>query len=258
MVDKNGQVSQDLEDEKVSFFIAWEQLGALNADFHQEHFDYCRTEDTQFPSKWPSKSSIPGFRKFMAKFIDTCHNAGMDVMKNIEKGLELPGGELVNRLITKVDEVRLTHYSPLPTEKLNYGKHQRAGPHTDFGMLTLLFQDEAMGLEVEDRSNPGSFISIQPESPTEMSVYVSDTLEHMTNRYLRASIHQVVTSVGINDRANGFLPEQYSIACFLRADRETNVGPLKKYITEETPRAFADMTALDLHRKRVGQLYLDA
>ena len=31
-----------------------------------------------------------------------------------------------------------------------------------------------------------------------------------------------------------------------------------KYIAAKTPRVRGDMTALDLHRKRVGQLYVDA
>lgn len=226
--------------------------------YHQEHFDFCRAEDTRFPSKWPSESSIPGFRTFMETFLETCHNVGMEIMQVLEQGLELPQGELVNRFATKVDEVRLNHYSPLPTEKLSDGKHQRAWPHTDFGMLTLLFQDEAGGLEVEDRSNPGSYLPIQRESPTEISVYVSDTLQHLTNNHLRTGIHQVVTPIGIDERASGVLPERYSIACFLKADRETSVGPLGRYVTAERPRAYGDMTALELHRKRVGQLYLDA
>ena len=193
----------------------------------------------------------------METFLDTCHTAGMDIMQNLEQGLELPEGELVNRFTTKVDEVRLNHYSPLPTEKLSDGKHQRAWHHTDFSMLTLLFQDEAGGLEVEDRSCPGSFIPIQRESPTEMSIYISDSLEHLTNGFLRAGIHQVVTPIGIDARASGVLPERSSIACFLKADRETSVGPLQNYITAERPRTHRDMTALDLHRKRVGQLYID-
>lgn len=84
----------------------------------------------------------PGFRDFMENFLEACHNAGMDIMQNLQQGLELPEGELINRFTTEFDEVRLNHYSPLPTEKLSDTKHQRAWPHTDFGMLTLLFQDE--------------------------------------------------------------------------------------------------------------------
>ena len=62
----------------------------------------------------------------------------------------------------------------------------------------------------------------------EMSVYVSDTLEHMTNKHLRAGNYHVVTPNRINDRACGVLPERYSIAWFLKANRETNAGPLQK------------------------------
>lgn len=194
----------------------------------------------------------------MEAFIDNCHNAGMDVIACLEQELELPKDELVNRSTTKVDELRLNHYSPLPTEKLSDGKHQRAWTHTDFGMLTLLYQDEARGLEVRDRTKPGSFIPICHESPTEMLIYVSDTLEHLTKNYLRAGIHQVATPVGIGDRAAGMLPERCSIACFLKADRDTNVGSLERYVTAGEPKIYGDMTALELHWKRVGQLHVDA
>ncbi len=194
----------------------------------------------------------------MEIFLNTCHDVGMDIMQSLEQGLDLSKGELVNRFSTKVDEVRLNYYSPLPTEKLSDGKHQRAWPHTELGMLTLLFQDKAGGLEVEDRSNPGSFIPIHRESSGEMSVYVSDTLEHLTNSYLRAGVHQVVAPTGTDEKASGFLPECYSIACFLEADRETSVGPLKAFITAGRPRVYEDMATLVLHRKRVGQLYTDA
>lgn len=138
-------------------------------------------------------------------------------MQDLEQDLELPEGGLVNRFSTKVDEVRLNHYSPLPTEGVSDGKDQRAWPHTDFGMLILLFQEE----EVEDRSSPKSSIPIPGEPPTEMSIYVSDTLELLTNKYLRADIRQVVTPIGVGET------ERYSTACLLKADRETSVGPLE-------------------------------
>ncbi len=62
----------------------------------------------------------------METFLNTCHDVGMDIMQSLEPGLDLPKGELVNGFSTKVDEVRLKYHSPLPTEKLSDGKHQRA------------------------------------------------------------------------------------------------------------------------------------
>jgi isopenicillin N synthase-like dioxygenase len=89
-----------------------------------------------------------------------------------------------------------------------------------------------------------------------MGVYVSDTLEHLTNGYLRAGVHQVVSPISMKDRETGVLPERYSMAFFAKADRQANVGPLEKYIISvDNNRYFQDLTAIALHKKRVAQLY---
>lgn len=191
----------------------------------------------------------------MEAFLDACQDTGRAILGSLEEGLDLPPGNLTSHCATRVDEVRLNHYSPLPVGKLGDGKHQRAWPHTDFGLITLLFQDEAGGLGVENREKPGTFIPINRESPTEITVLVGDSLEHLTNSYLGAGIHQVATPVFMEDVKAGLLPERFSIACFVKADRHVSVGPLDKYITAENPRLYGDLTALELHRKRVAQLY---
>ena len=59
-------------------------------------------------------------------------------MENLEPGLELAKGEVVSLFATKIDKVRLIQYPPLSTEIRSDGKHQRARPHTDFGISSLL------------------------------------------------------------------------------------------------------------------------
>ena len=84
---------QDLEDEEVSQLCSTKVVrnpGILT------HFDFCRVEDTNFPSRRVSESSLPGFCNFMESFLDTCHTAGMDVMRFLEKSLELTRGEFLN------------------------------------------------------------------------------------------------------------------------------------------------------------------
>ena len=81
--------------------------------------------------------------------------------------------------------------------------------HADFGMLTPFSQDEAGGLEVEDHSLPGSFISIQLEAPTDMSVCVSATLEPLSNNHLRAvakALHH--TALNLMETRPASLPPQ--------------------------------------------------
>ncbi|KAF2194532.1 iron/ascorbate family oxidoreductase [Zopfia rhizophila CBS 207.26] len=212
----------------------------------KEHFDHSSAADTEFPSKWLSESSIPGYRQFMEDLLEKCHIVGREVLENLEQGLGLRKGEL-----------RMNYYAPISTQKLSTGKYRRAWPHTDFGMITLLFQDDAGGLEVQDRfsSKPDAFIPLPHEYPTEVLVYVSNSLEYMTNNYLRAGLHQVATLINMQDVANGILPERQSLACFIKPRREVNVGPMKQFITAERPRAYEDLTGLELHRVRVGKLY---
>lgn len=195
----------------------------------------------------------------MEDLLEKCHIVGREVLSNLEQGLGLRNGELLERCCASpiIDELRMNYYAPISTEKLKTGKYRRAWPHTDFGMITLLFQDEAGGLEVQDRysSKPDTFIPIVHEHPTEVNVYVSNSLEYMTNNYLKAGLHQVATPINMQDVANGILPERQSIACFIKPRREVNVGPMKQFVTADRPRAYEDLTGIELHRVRVGKLY---
>jgi isopenicillin N synthase-like dioxygenase len=195
----------------------------------------------------------------MEDLLEKCHIVGREVLEVLEQGLGLRHGELLDRCCASpiIDELRMNYYASISTKKLSTGKYRRAWPHTDFGMITLLFQDDAGGLEVQDRysSKPNAFIPLPHEYPTEVLVYVSNSLEHMTNNYLKAGLHQVATPIDMQDVANGTLPVRQSIACFIKPRREVNVGPMKQFITPERPRAYEDLTGLQLHRIRVGKLY---
>lgn len=189
------------------------------------------------------------------KFLLDCQTLARDVLTAIELALEVPAGSFTSCMDSRVDELRIQHYPPLSTEKLKTGKIKRCHPHTDFGFITLLFQDSTGGLEIEDRANGGWLPVLPTGDPTEVGVYISDTLVHKTNGYLKAAVHQVTAPVSLKDKEEGVLPERYTIALFAKADRNANVGPLPQFITPARPQQFPDLTALQLHNKRVGQLY---
>lgn len=50
----------------------------------------------------------------------------------------------------------LWHYPPVPAESDSWG----VGPHTDYGVLTILMQDDVGGLQVE--TNSGNWIDVTP------------------------------------------------------------------------------------------------
>jgi len=188
-------------------------------------------------------------------FLPACQRLARDVLTAIELGLDVPEGTFTACMESRIDELRIQHYPPLSTQKLKAGKIKRCHPHTDFGFITLLFQDATGGLEIEDRANSGWLPVVPTGEPTEVGVYISDTLVHKTNGHLKAAVHQVTAPVSLKNKEDGILPERYTIALFAKADRHANVGPLPQFINAKTPQRFPNLTALELHNKRVGQLY---
>lgn len=152
---------------------------------------------------------------------------------------------------------QLLRYPPVSKACLAENKGQRAWAHTDFDLITVLVQDAAGGLEIEDREKPRTFIPTSREHPTEFAVYISDTMESLTNGFLRAALRQVAFPMGMNDDEASVLPERYSVASFIKASRDTSAGPLPQFVDSEHSAKYERMTAMELHRKRVRQLYVD-
>jgi isopenicillin N synthase-like dioxygenase len=197
----------------------------------------------------------------MEEYFDTCHDLSIMIMEALEVGLKIPTGSLVQRCLPAHSEARVLHYPPVDVEVLKGGKTRRIWPHTDFGIITLLFQDGVGGLELEDRSVPGSFVPVvaQPEGmPSELVVNTSETLQRLTNDYIRAGLHQVNIPAQSKDSQKTTLNPRYSIAFFFKASREVNVGPLKSFVTEERPTTYKDMTALDFNRERNATVFKNA
>jgi isopenicillin N synthase-like dioxygenase len=177
-------------------------------------------------------------------------------MAAVEVGLGLAPGVLVDRCRRDASEIRLNRYPSIPREHLADGNVKRTWPHTDFGIITLLFQDGIGGLELEDRARPGKFTAItpvQPGQPSEMIVNVSDTFERWTNGVIKPGLHQVSPPPGSENEP--VLPERYSCVFFAKASRDTSAGPLPHFITEDNPAHYDEITALEFQQRRTELLY---
>lgn len=176
----------------------------------------------------------------------------------MELGLELPQGTLANRCNPSASEIRLNHYPTISRALITEGKIKRTWPHTDFGIITLLFQDSVGGLELEDRKKPGTFVPILPSpahGPRELIVNVSNTLQRWTNNVIRAGLHQVSLPLMSGGLAADTCPERYSAVFFLKAHRDTCVGPLPHFVTVDRPAAYTAMTAIEYQRQMTQVLY---
>lgn len=195
----------------------------------------------------------------MEAYFEHGQRISLQIMEACEVGLrqngyDLPEGTLTGRCIPAASELRLNHYPPVTIEKLKQGLTKRTWPHSDFGIITLLFQDAVGGLELEDRSN-GSFVPVIREDPNEMVVNVSDTFQRLTNNVIRVGLHQVTNPVHMKGMQEGDLPERYSSVFFFKAHRETSVGPLPAFVGPQRPAQYREMSALEFHQESTKVLY---
>lgn len=249
----------ELLDEKVCFLFYKSNgrftLVSENLTQIQEHFDCGPRGDTEFPNKFPSEEDLPGFQSFIEQYFELVQEVSLDIMRACEVGFGMPENSLVDRCIPAASELRLLHYPPVSLERLQTGTIKRAWPHTDFGIITLLFQDSLGGLEFEDRNKPFTFVPIIPSDENELIVNTSQTFQRWTNGVVKAGLHQVNVPPHMSAITEGYIPERYSSVFFLKAHREVSVGPIEQFVTEERPAIYPDITALQYQQEMTEILY---
>ena len=190
----------------------------------------------------------------MENIYGLCQQVGLQIMEACEMGMHLPPGTLVQRCIPAASELRLNYYPAVSVQRLQEGHTKRGWPHTDFGIITLLFQDAVGGLEVENRSQPDTFEPLTRDSPSEIAVNISDTFQRWTNGTLKAGVHQVTLPITIEVKPDAIVPQRRSAAFFLKAHRDVSVGPLPEFVSLDQPAKYEDITALEFQKRRTGVL----
>jgi isopenicillin N synthase-like dioxygenase len=127
--------------------------------------------------------------------------------------------------------LRLLHYPKWEQQQVVHGQ-LGAGAHTDYGLLTLLFQDAVGGLEVMTKQ--GDWVSVD-YVPQAIVVNCGDLLELWTNGRYRSTPHRVQPKTGGQAR--------FSMAMFVDPDSDTVVDVLDSCITADKPAMFPPLTA---------------
>jgi isopenicillin N synthase-like dioxygenase len=99
----------------------------------------------------------------------------------------------------------------------------RAGEHSDYGSITLLFQDDVGGLEV--RSPKGTFVRAKPIEGT-VVVNAGDLLSRWSNDKIRSTHHRVVQPPAQEGDGSDSYPARYSVAYFCNPNSESYIDAL--------------------------------
>lgn len=140
----------------------------------KESYDMGSPLDPLYANIWPPGGVYDDFQKVMERFFGVCYRAELEVLEALEVGLGLGllagsgnggggGGGLRDLHRDGTNELRLTHYPPVRVGEFggfgfgsggeddgdgkgNEARKTRIAAHTDFGSVTLLFQDSVGGL----------------------------------------------------------------------------------------------------------------
>lgn len=235
-----------------------EKLGA-KGDV-KETFDLGNTVDQLQPNIWLEEKYLPGFREFMESFFEDCKKLVESVLRALAIALELSTEDALSKTHARsLHQLRLLHYPPVPASVLRNGEKARVSAHSDFGVLTLLFQDDCGGLEIQDQNSLDTFLPVSP-IPDTVIVNCGDLMERWSNGRCKSVIHRVVAPPVDPQRSQKageeMLKSRYSLPFFATADPDTVIEALPGCWDEKgMPKKYATTTAWDYVQMRMAAIY---
>lgn len=136
------------------------------------------------PNQWPA--DLPGFRQAVVAYDAALRRFCLRLLRPLALALDLPPDALAPHFHRPTTFLRLLHYPPQPPDAP--GDAFGSAPHTDYGFITILAQDDAGGLEVRPRD--GDWIPAPP-IPGSVVVNVADMLARWTNDRWQSTPHRV-------------------------------------------------------------------
>lgn len=137
-------------------------------------------------------ANIPQFRETVLAYMAAMTQLGQILMQGIALSLGLEASYFADRYTA--DPLILFRIFNYPPEPANVGTPPSwgVGEHTDYGLLTILKQDDAGGLEVKSKSG---WIAAPPV-PGAFVCNIGDMLDRMTGGRYRSTPHRVRNTAG--------------------------------------------------------------
>jgi len=190
------------------------------------------------PNVWPA--ALPELRASVYPYFEAASACAEDLLRGFALGAGLDPEHFIRHRDRPVSRGSLQYYPPPPDSAAEdqFG----VAPHTDFGVLTVLCQDEAGGLEIQ--RHDGGWIAMPP-IPGTFVVNIGDLLHRWSNRRYRSTVHRVINSSG---------RERLSLVLAYDPNFETLVDARAFCATDESPHD-APITCGDYLLWRFGKAF---
>ena len=190
------------------------------------------------PNQWPD---LDGFRADITAYHDAMTDLGQRLVALIALALDTPIQTLAPHFETPTTWLRLLYYPP--TQASDGDDLYGSAPHTDFGFLTLLAQDDIGGLQVQTPA--GAWVDA-PKVEGSFVLNVGDMLHRWSNGILKSTPHRVINRSGRT---------RYSCPFFFDPHVSADIAPLASCVTTQAPAHFDTINFGDFLRSELEAGY---
>ena len=196
-------------------------------------------EPLQGPNQWPDPARLPDFRKIAETYLAEMTALGMVMLDLIARALGVDHAALARHFKRPTTFLRLLHYPPQPVEDGLFG----SAPHTDYGFITLLAQDDVGGLEVKNKA--GDWIAAPP-IPGTFVMNAGDILSRWSNGRFASTPHRVINRTG---------RERFSQPFFFDPDMDSDITPFAACVPKGEAPKFETVSWRDYLMERIDKNY---
>ena len=171
------------------------------------------------PNQWPN--FVPDMKTASMEYFEKAHEVAICLMRGFAIGLGLDEHFFLRTTSAPLSRASYVFYPNQP-EDMDHDQFG-VGPHTDFGVLTVLCQDSLGGLQIENIN--GDWVHAPPIDGT-LVVNVGDLLSRWTDGAYKSTPHRVINNSGHN---------RLSLVLAFDPDPETTIDARDVYGKTYTP-----------------------
>lgn len=176
---------------------------------------------------WPDEA----YRTVSMAFYQNCLKSAFRVLRVFADALQVDSEFFVSKHTGENITMRYLHYPAIGYQPKS-DSQMGAGAHTDYGSITLLFQDDIGGLQL--KAQDGAWIDVAPIKDA-VIINTGDLMERWSNGRYPSTEHRVLPRIGVGDR--------YSIAFFTDPDSDALIQPLPACVTPGHSALYYPVTA---------------
>ncbi|MWK55442.1 2OG-Fe(II) oxygenase [Pseudomonas otitidis] len=208
--------------------------------FHMaaDHPEVLAGKPLRGPNRHPD---LPGWAALMEQHYADMQALAQTLLRAIALALGIERDFFDARFAEPISVFRMIHYPPRHTARS--ADQPGAGAHTDYGCVTLLYQDDAGGLQV--RNVNGEWIDAPPIAGS-FVVNIGDMMARWSNDRYTSTPHRVISPLGVH---------RYSMPFFAEPHPDTEISCLPNCSSADNPPKYPPVTSAEYLLSRFADTY---